>query len=329
MAATKKRLLAALSLGGLSFKEAAIRTWNRMNDHEILTRASAITFYAIAALVPFLALMITLTAYLLPPPVRHEVHGKAGPADELVAMLPGDAASIVTKEIQRLQDSPPTALISLGLVATIWLSSSVFVAIMDAMNRILDVKETRPWWKQRVIAMVMTLTQAAILIAVFTTMVAWPLILHFLGIGTVAAMLVTAVHGILVFLAILLTFAMALYFAPNSDQCWEWITPGSLIGSVVLLVFSVLFRVYVQHWGNYSATYGSLGGIVLLMTWMWLCSVLFLTAAELNKVIKDASPLGAGCGPSSPRREDGRADQKSDDGHPASRTRHAGTAAGD
>jgi membrane protein len=328
MAATRKRLMAALSLGGLSLKDAAIRTWDRMNEHEIMTRAAAITFSAIAALVPFLALMITLTAYLLPSPVRHEVRGKAGPADELVSMLPGDAASIVTKEIQRLQESPPAALISLGLAATIWLSSSVFVAIMDAMNRILGVRETRPWWKQRLVAMVMTLSQAAILIAVFSTMLAWPLILHFLGIGTAAALLVTAVHGVLVFLVILLTFALALYFAPNSDQCWEWITPGSLIGSVVLLVVSVIFRVYVQHWGNYSATYGSLGGIVLLMTWMWLCSLLFLTAAELNKVIKDASPLGGGCDPPPSRRDDRHADQE-DDRHPASRSHTAGTVASD
>ncbi|MHB1557820.1 MAG: YihY/virulence factor BrkB family protein, partial [Isosphaeraceae bacterium] len=102
---------------------------------------------------------------------------------------------------------------------------------------------------------------------------------------------------------ILVSFALALYFAPDSDQCWEWITPGSLIGSVVLLIVSVGFRVYVQHWGNYSATYGSLGGIILLMSWMWLCSVLLLAAVELNKVIKDASPLGHGCGPA-PRDED-------------------------
>lgn len=305
MAVTTRRLLAALSLGGLSMRQAARRTWDRMNDHEILTRAAAITFYAIAALVPFLALMITMTAYLLPPPVRQEVHGKAGPADELVAMLPGDAASIVTREIRRLQESPPAALISFGLAATVWLSSSVFVAIMDAMNRILGVRETRAWWKQRAIAILMTLSQAAILIAVFGTMLAWPQILRFLGLGSAAAVLVTAAHGVLVFLVILLSFALALYFAPDSDQCWEWITPGSVIGSVVLLVVSVGFRVYVQHWGNYSATYGSLGGIILLMSWMWLCSVLFLAAAELNKVIKDASPLGHGCGPA-PEDEDSR-----------------------
>ena len=102
---------------------------------------------------------------------------------------------------------------------------------------------------------------------------------------------------------------MALYFAPDADQCWEWITPGSLAGTVVLLLVSLLFRIYVQHWGNYSATYGSLGGIVVLMSWIWLCSLTLLAAAEVNKVIKDASPLGDSCGPG-PSREDGHADER-------------------
>ena len=312
MAVSSRRLRAALNLGGLSIREVAVRTWERMNEHEIWTRAAAITFYAIAALVPFLALVITLTAYLLPSPVRQAVSGTsqvAGPADEILAMLPGDAASVVVTEIERLQDGPPTGLISFGLAAILWLSSSVFVAIMDAMNRILGVRESRPWWRQRLVGMLMALSQAAILIVVFATMLAWPQILHHLGLDRTTAVLVTGAHGVLVFLVILLSFALALYFGPDADQCWEWITPGSLVGSMVLLLSSLLFRIYVQHWGNYSATYGSLGGMVLLMTWIWLSAVTLLAAAEMNKVIKDASPLGRSCGPP-PSRGDRHADAR-------------------
>ena len=111
MSATKRRLWAAFHLAGLSPREVAVRAWHRMDEHEIFTRAAAITFYAIAALVPFLALVITMTAHLLPPAIRLEASGTsrpAGPADEIVGMLPGDAASIVVKEIQRLQEGPST-----------------------------------------------------------------------------------------------------------------------------------------------------------------------------------------------------------------------------
>jgi membrane protein len=239
-----------MHLGGLSVREVAKRAWDRFNEHEIFTRAAAITFYAIAALVPFLALVITLTAYLLPPPVRHAASGSsrpAGPMDELVKVLPSDAASIVVKEIDELQKRPPTGLLSFGLLAILWLSSSLFVAVMDAMNRIMGVRESRPWWKQRVVAVLMALSQGAILIVSFATILAWHQILRRLGVGDVAAVVVTAAHGLLVSIIFLLSFALALYFALDADQCWEWITPGSLAGSTVLLVVSVAFRVYVQH----------------------------------------------------------------------------------
>jgi membrane protein len=304
MSTTKRRLWAALHLGGLSSREVALRTWNRIYEHEILTRAAAIAFYGIAALVPFLALVITLTAYLLPSPVRREVSGTAqpaGPLDELLDVLPSDASSLIGKEIQRLQEGPPTGLVSFGLLATLWLASSLFVAIMDAMNRIMGVAEHRPWWRQRLEAVVMALIQGGILIVSFVTILAWHQILHFLGIDMTTAVLVTIAHGVLVFLVFLLSFAVTLYSAPDADQCWEWITPGSLVGSVVLLVVSVAFRVYVQKWGNYSATYGSLAGIVVLMSWAWLCALTLLTAGEMNKVIKDATPLGDSCGPAAAR----------------------------
>jgi membrane protein len=297
MVTSSRRLLAALSLGGLSIRELAVRTWNKMDEHEILTRAAAIAFYAIAALVPFLALVITMTANLLPPGMQMAARQGEGSADTILSVLPGDAASVVAREVQRLQEGPPPGLISFGLLATLWLSSSVFVAVMDAMNRILGVRESRWWWRQRIAGMVMAISQAAILIVVFATILAWPQILHYLGLDRTTAVLATIVHGLAVFLVILLSFAMVMYFAPDADQCWEWITPGSVAGSSVLLLVSLLFRVYVQHWGNYSATYGSLGGIVVLMSWIWLCAITLLTAAEVNKVIKDASPVGRECGP--------------------------------
>jgi membrane protein len=299
MAFSNKRLWSAMNLGGLTVREVAVRTWKGMIDHEILTRSAAISFYAIAAVVPFLALVITLTAYCLPwipMSAGREGAASAGPLEPLRDLIPGDAVSIVARELRRLQEQPPTGLISFGLVAILWLSSSLFVSIMDAMNRIMGVEETRPLWKQRVIAVLMTLSQAAILIVVVATIVAWPQILSWLGLSREAAILATAMHAVSVFVMVLMSFAVAMYFGPDADQRWEWITPGSMLGALVLVGVSYLFRIYVQHWGNYSATYGSLGGIVVLMSWLWLCSLELLAAAEMNKVIENASPLGKAYG---------------------------------
>src|SRR5271165_727609 len=273
MTSSRRRLLSAMHLGGLTFREVCLRTWTKINEHEILTR--------IARVLPW---------------VKQNAADQSTAAANAIALLqnllPADAASLLGRELATLQEKPPTGIISFGLVALLWLSASLFVAVMDAMNRIMGVQETRPFWKVRLTAMLMTLSQAAILIVAFVTTLVWPQIIRWLGLGQTAAVLATMVQGITVFVIILLSFSLALYFGPDSDQRWEWITPGSLIGTLILLCVSLLFRVYVQNWANYSATYGSLAGVVILMSWLWICCIELLAAAEFNKVIEDASPLG-------------------------------------
>ena len=290
------RLWSAMNLGGLPAREAALRTWTRINDHEILTRASAITFYAIAALVPFLGLLISLTVHSLPWIMREvgvpQGESASDPTDLFGDLLPADAVSLISGELKRLREQPPTGMISFGLAALLWLSSSVFVGIIDSMNVIRGVRETRPFWKRRQIAIVLTVCQAVILVASVGTFLVWPQILGWLGLSQPVALLATFVHGLTVLIMVLLSFGLALYFGPDDIKLrWEWITPGSLLGTFTLCGVSLLFRIYVQHWGNYSATYGSLAGIVVLMTWIWVCAVELLVAAELNKVIEDAARL--------------------------------------
>ncbi len=282
-----------MNLGGLTLKEALRRTWVNFGEHEVMTRAAAITFYAVAALVPFLALVLMLAAYLLPLLTNG---GKIDPASSLADVLPAEAAKIVAGELKNLQEKPSTGLLSFGTIALFWLSSSLFVSVMDAMNRIMGVAETRPYWKQRLIAILMTLCVAVVLILVLASTVLWPQILSFLKLDAATAFIITVIHGLTVFAMVLFSFSLTLYFAPDADQRWEWISPGSLLGSLVLVCVSYVFRFYVQRWGDYSATYGSLAGIVVLMSWMWLCSVELLAAAEFNKVVEHASPFGKNYG---------------------------------
>src|SRR5262249_2066826 len=130
-----------------------------------------------------------------------------------------------------------------------------------------------------------------ILITALVSIIAWPQILALLGLSRPAALLATALHGVTVFLMVLSSFAFALYMAPNSNRRWEWITPGSVLGTLLPLATSVLFRIYTQNWAHYSATYGSLTGIVVLMSWIWISSTVLLVSAEVNQVIEDSSYL--------------------------------------
>jgi membrane protein len=290
------RLREALGLGGLTARELAVRTWEKINENELQTRAAAVAFYAMLASVPFLALVLTLAVQLLPDPTT----GEKGVGDLTVGelrhtlrtFLPEEGFRVVEDQIVRIQKQPPVGLLSAGLAITLWLASSLFLAIIDAMDRVYGVEETRPIWKLRLTALAMTLIQAVILIGSLVTIAAWPVVLRWLGLGAAGAALATVVQWAAIVVMVLLSFALTFYVAPDAEQRWEWITPGSLFGTAVFLPASGLFGVYVRNFGDYDKTYGSLGGVMVILFWLWVSALVLLTAGQVNKVIEDHSPLG-------------------------------------
>jgi membrane protein len=297
------RLREALSLGGLSLRELVSRTWKKIVENEIMTRAAAVSFYAMLALVPFLGLVLSIVVDLLPD-LRGPSGTTIGFANQTVGELrqtlrsifPKEAYDVFEAQIARLQEQPKGGIISLSLAVTLWLASSLFVAIIDAMNRIYGVNETRSFVKLRSTAMVMTIVQAIILVGSLLMIVAGEEIVKWMGVKPPASALATAIQWIVVLIMVLLSFALSFYVGPDADQRWEWITPGSLVGALVFLLVSFGFRLYVQNFANYNKTYASLGGVMVLLFWFWVSSLVLLSAAQMNKVIEDASPLGKGVG---------------------------------
>jgi membrane protein len=295
------RIREALAMGGLSAAELGRRTWNQINENEIMTRAAAVSFYAMLTLVPFLGLVLTVTVQLLP-----DITGSKGrttgianlTTERFVAMLkealPDDAYAVVADEVARLQHQvrSPLLLLLTGLAMTVWLASSLFVAIIDTMNRIYGVTETRSFLRIRLTAIVMTCVQAGILVGSLLAIVLWPLIVKWVGLSAPAAIVATAVQWLVVAVMVLLSFALTFYVGPDAEQRWEWITPGSVVGALIFLVASLGFRLYVQFVASFDTTYGSLGGVMVLLFWFWISSLVLLCAAQMNQVIEAASTLG-------------------------------------
>jgi membrane protein len=284
----------ALVRWGKRLREVADRSWRFLDRYEILTRSAAVAFYGFAALVPFLALVLTISVQLLPTlsrtPQRRLGVG-AMTVEELQstvqAIFPPEAARIVEDEIIRLQERPPLPLLSISAVVTIWLASSLFLAVIDALNRILGVVETRSFWRLRLTAAALAIVQSAVLVSSLATIVLWPRVPRWLGLDPPTALVATIIQWVVVSLMFAFSFALALYLGPNVRRCWAWITPGSLLGTAGLLIASVAFRYYVEHWGHYSVTYGSLGGVVVLLAWMWVCAFALFMAAIINTVVAD------------------------------------------
>ena len=292
-----------MSLGGLSLRALVTRTYFAIDEHEIQTRAAGIAFYAMLALVPFIGLILFLAVQLLPDLTGRSTSGQqigdktvSQFQTTLAQILPKEATEEITDQITRLKKEPPVGVLSFGLVVTLWLSSSIFVAIIDATNRIYGVRDRRSWVKLRLIAIAMTVIQAFILIGSLLMVVAWSWLLDSIQVGASASLPALVVQYLAIFVMVLLSFALTYYVAPDADQKWEWITPGSIAGAGLFVVATVGFRIYVQNFANYNKTYGLLGGVMVLLFWFWISALVLLGAAQVNKIIEEASPLGKNYG---------------------------------
>jgi membrane protein len=285
MSITSVRLREAWNWGGLSAKELAVRTWHAIDKHETLDRAAAVAFYAMLALVPLLGFTLAIALGAAP--------GVAGQIDDLARrFLPAEARVLVRDQVQKIRAAPPVGVLSLSFVVLLWSSSSLFVGVMDATNAAYGVRDRRPFWKRRVVAAVLTVLEVALLIAASLSIVAWPTVMGWLGLGAAAKAAATAVQWFVVVVVLLACFAVAYYFGPDVKQEWEWITPGSTLGVLVLIAASYGFRLYLHYGTSYSETYGALAGVVLLLLWLYLAALALLVGAEINSVIEIAAPHG-------------------------------------
>jgi membrane protein len=286
MAFTSIRLKEAWNWGGLSFRELMVRTYQAMDKHDTLNQAAVVAFYAMMSLVPLLGLVLALA-----------LGARTGVAEQIDAlskkMLPREAYVLLRDQINKIQSENPVELLSLSIVLLLWSASSLSSAIMSTISTAYGVRDSRPWWKRQLLSIVLTIAEVILLLIASLSIALWPKAAGWLGLSGLALALSTVVHWLVVVLTLLTVFALAYYFGPDMEQEWEWITPGSALGVLVLIVASVGFRWYIVHFGSsYSETYGALAGVVLMMLWLYLAALALLVGAEVNCVIEHAAPHG-------------------------------------
>lgn len=280
--------------------ELLVQTYRFVNEHEIWTRASAIAFSGMMAAVPFLAMLLTICVHLLPD-IRPGQSGDAVNAltvdwltHFLKSMFPADAYAIIAEQIARIQQQPPVAWISISVAITMWCASGVFMGIIDALNHIYGVKETRPYWRLRLRAMGMTLVQIAIVLTALLAIIFWPQAATYLGLDMGKWWFSEGVTWLIIVLVVLTSFALSFHIGPDAKQAHRWITPGSIIGTLFFMATCYGVKRYVAEFAHYDRVYGSLGGVMTLLLWFYISSLVLLLAAEINRIIDYAVKRAAG-----------------------------------
>jgi membrane protein len=277
------------------WKDVLKRTTKEFMANDCLGLAQQIAFSSLLAFFPSVILLVGLL-------------GLIGAYDELGEFLavvaPGavtDAIDIAKESASGREASASIAFV-LGLFGAVWAASGATSSLIKAVNRAYDRIETRPFWKVRLISLLLVFLTGFVLAGMFVLIVfGGPIgeaIAEEANLGGAFDLLWRLARFPMAFVAVLLFFALLYYLAPNVDQRnWKWITPGSLLAGVLWLVLSGLFAVYTSFSDSYDKTYGALAGGIVLLLWLYYSATAVLFGAELNAELDRQADIRAAGGP--------------------------------
>jgi membrane protein len=278
-------------LGGIHPRKLVQQAVHEFVDDDMPTYAAALSYHALFALFPFLIFLIALLGFLQIPQFFDWVLEQAQTA------LPQDAYIRIEEVLGHIRDTQQGGLLSVGILVALWSAATGVRALMKALNRAYDLEETRPVWKLFPLSILYTLGFAVLLITAGGLMVLGPQAFEWLagqvGMDEVMVTLWTWLRWPVAVLLLMLTASLVYYVTPNVEQPFRFITPGATIAVVVWIIASLGFSVYVSRFANYDATYGSLGGIVVLLFYFFISAAVLLFGAEINAEVhhmKKGSP---------------------------------------
>ena len=219
----------------------------------------------------------------------------------LSPVAPGDVLDTIDTLQQETSKGTSVVAFVVGAAGATWAASGAMNAVIKAVNRAYDRVETRPFWKTRIIAIVLVALMGLVLAGLLLLVIfGGPLgtaIADKAHLGSAFELLWTVLRWPIAFVAILLFFGLVYYLAPNVDaRSWTWLTPGSLVGSIAWLALSGLFALYTSFSDSYSKTYGALASGIVLLLWLNYSAFALLFGAELNSELERQAEIHAAGG---------------------------------
>jgi membrane protein len=273
--------------GGLTPIVVTQSAIKKLNEDELSTRSAALSYYFILALFPLLLFLVSLVGIFAGPgsELRETILSALG------SLAPGSASGLVHSVVSETSKSSSELKVGAGILGALWAASAGMGAVVVSLNVVYRLTESRPWWKQKLTVVGLTVGLAVLIIFALS------LVLYGGKIGGMVAATVGFDHVFkivweiiqwpLSLAAMFLSFSLIYYFGPDVRGAWRWVTPGAALGVAIWLLASFGFRIYLHFFNSYSATYGSLGAVIVLLLWLYITGLAILLGAELNWVIED------------------------------------------
>jgi membrane protein len=272
------------------------RTIRELRDDNLTDWAAALTYYSVLALFPGLIVLVAILGLVGQHPETTnallDIVDDVGPASA-VDTFRGPIESVVKS------NGGAGALLGVGLLVAIWSASGYIGAFIRAMNAIYEVEEGRPFWKLRPLQIVITIAMVLLLALVaISIVVTGPLaraIGDQVGLGDTAITIWNIAKWPVIVAIVMGMFTVLYYVAPNvRQQRLRWVTPGGIVAVVLWLLASAGFGLYVANFASYDKTYGSLGGVIVFLIWLWLSNLALLFGAEFDAELERSRQLAAG-----------------------------------
>jgi membrane protein len=261
------------------------RLYLQVSEDNVLVWASALAYSWLFAIFPFLILLLSLVPYL---PLHTRASAEASVTHFVHDSL-GKAAPTINDYIKNFLHQPRSGWLSIGLILSLWVASGGISMTMSALDQVYDLKTFRPFYKQRPIAMMLTVLVTALVVLVFLLLpvgtAAQHLLAHFKILSPPLILAFEIFRYAIAVLLMLTTVALIYHFGPAIHQPFQFITPGAVFSVVVWLLLDFIFRTYIDKYARYDQTYGTVGGASILLLFFYIVALVLLIGAEINSEI--------------------------------------------
>ena len=274
------------------------RTYAEIGRDHVMLVAAGVTFYALLALFPALAALVSVYGLFADPATMQEHLGALG------GVLPGGAVEVIGAQLETLAGQDETGLglaFVFGLGTSLWSANAGVKAIFEALNIAYEETETRSFLRLTATSLAFTLGGLLFVILTLGAVLAVPAVLQNVALGAQIETLVTWARWPALLVVVAGLIALLYRYGPSREPAqWRWISWGSGLAALMWLAFSGAFSWYAANFGSYDATYGSLGAVIGFMTWIWVSTMVVVTGAELNSELEHQTLADTTTGPAAP-----------------------------
>jgi membrane protein len=290
---TGKQLESAWKLGGLTFWQLTGKVIHGIQEDDLFGRASELAYNFLLALFPLLLFMLTLFGLF----ASRSNELQSSLLSYFADFLPPSAFQLLKAITIEMAANATSGKLTFGIILTLWFASGGMSSMISTLDAVYHVRESRGWLWGRVIALGLTIAILTLLMtSLFIVLVGG----HFsdwiaikLHLTSIILIVWKVLQWVSVVLFLTLSFSLIYYFGPSLEQRrWHWMTPGSIFGAFLWLVASAGLRVYLHFFNTYTATYGSLAAIMILLVWLYVTGLSFLIGGEINAQIERAAMGG-------------------------------------